>query len=85
MATIDIKTALHNGVVTFTYKKNDGSIRLAKGTTKHETLVAEGAQSKGGMNKVARAGFTSYYDIDKQGWRSFAESRLVEIIKVEEI
>jgi len=83
--TIDIKKALHNGVVTFSYKKNDGTIRVAKGTTKHSTLVAEGAQSKGGENKVARAGYTSYYDIEKQGWRSFAESRLVEIIKIEEV
>lgn len=83
-AMIDIKKALKNGVVTFSYTKNDGSLRVAKGTTKNSTLIAEGAASKGGENKVARAGYTSYYDLDKQSWRCFAESKLVEIIKVEE-
>lgn len=83
MTTKNIKEALNNGVVTFSYTKKDGSVRVAKGTTKHTTLVAEGAQSKGGDNKVASAGYTSYYDLDKRGWRSFAENKLVEIIKVE--
>lgn len=80
----DIKKYLNNGVVTFSYTKKDGTVRVAKGTTKHTTLVAEGAQSKGGDNKVAAAGYTSYYDLDKKAWRSFAEGRLLDIISVEE-
>lgn len=84
MATMNIKEALKNGVVTFSYTKKDGSVRVAKGTTKNTTLMAKGVQSKGGENKVAAAGYTSYYDIDKKGWRAFAESKLVSIIKVEE-
>lgn len=83
MKTAEIKKALNNGVVTFSYTKKDGSTRIARGTTKHTTIVAEGAQSRGGENKVASAGYTSYYDLDKKGWRSFAESKLVEIISVE--
>lgn len=80
---LTINEALNKGVVTFSYKKNDGTIRVAKGTTKHTTLVAEAAQSKGGMNKVESAGYTSYYDLDKKAWRSFAEGRLIEIISFE--
>lgn len=80
---MDIKKELKKGIVTFSYTKKDGSIRIAKGTTNNSTLISEGATSKGGENKVANAGYTSYYDIEKKGWRCFAESKLVEIIKVE--
>lgn len=83
MEKISIKEALNKGVVTFSYTKKDGTIRVAKGTTKHSYLVDEGAQSRGGENKVAAAGYTSYYDLDKRGWRSFDEGKLVDIINVE--
>jgi hypothetical protein len=77
MTKIEIlKEQMKKGIVTFSYLKNDGSVRVAHGTT---NLTAAGVthQFTGEPSKVKGAGYTSYYDTDKKGWRCFAESRLL--------
>lgn len=83
MTISEFKTALHNGVVKFTFTKKDGTIREAIGTTKMEYIGAldQNALPKGTGRKVQNAtDIICYYDLDKQGWRSFRESQFNEVI-----
>jgi hypothetical protein len=63
----------------FTYIKDDGSVRKAIGTLCPE-LIPEDKKSKGDKDprkvKWPRVEF-SYYDLEKQGWRTFKASGLV--------
>lgn len=74
----NIREALKKGVVTFQYKKNDGTIRTATGTTNLDT-ISENYTFKGGQGPE-RFGYVSYWDMDKQDWRCFNESRLVAVL-----
>lgn len=57
-------------VVTFRYKKIDGSIREAVGTL--ETVP----QTKG-SDRAKNYGVINYFDITAQGWRSFKAENLI--------
>lgn len=70
----DIVTALNEGVVSFTYKKSDGTTRQATGTTKTD-LIPEGKRPTSNRN-TAESQTISYYDTSKQDWRSFSRSAL---------
>lgn len=75
-----IKESLKKGIITFSYTKKSGETRTAKGTT-NLSIIKDNPNFtglKGGENKVANAGYTSYFDIDKGAWRCFAESALIE-------
>lgn len=69
---------LHNGEVRFEYLKNDGTVREARGTMKKEVVES---RLKGGKSTVKGAGYTTYYDLDKDGFRCFAESRLIGVVE----
>ena len=79
----DLHNALKNGIVTFQYMKKNGTIRTAKGTTQTST-IEENYSFKGGEGP-SRYGYTSYWDVEKGDWRCFAESRFIDILKVEEV
>lgn len=70
----DIVSALNEGVVSFSYKKSDGSTRTATGTTKTD-LIPEGKRPSTDRN-TAESQTISYYDTEKQDWRSFNRSSL---------
>lgn len=71
----EFKESLRNGVVEFSYEKKDGTIREAKGTLNSEVYGEE--------NKPKGTGFevpeniVKYYDLDKEGWRSFNFDKLI--------
>lgn len=68
---------LKNNIVLFTFRKKDGTIRKAKGT---RNLVL--ASSALGYNVRVPKGEeqpNSYYDIDKDGWRSYIPSNVISI------
>ena len=67
---------LSNGETEFTYRKQDGSLRTAKGTTKLE-LIPEDVRPAGGI--VAKDGDKSiaYYDLNSKGFRMFSVDRVV--------
>lgn len=82
MKSVEIlKEGLKNGVVTFSYQKKDGSIRVAKGTT-NLPFIESNYTFKDGVNYPKRRGYTSYWDFDKNDWRCFDETCLVEIIDI---
>lgn len=61
-------------VVTFTFTKVDGTIRIARGTLRIEVLP----QIKG-TGRPTPENIQVYYDVDKKSWRSFKKSNLIEI------
>lgn len=77
----NLKDALKKGIVTFQYKKKDGTIRTAKGTT-NTTTINDNYSFKGGEGPE-RYGYTSYWDIEKGDWRCFNENLLIGIISTE--
>ena len=74
----ELNEMLHKGTVKFQYIKKDGSVREANGTLKSDVVKAN---LRGGASTVKDAGYTSYFDIDKQAFRCFAESKLVGVVE----
>ena len=65
---------LHKGIVSFVYRKKDGTERHARGT-----LYGIGHTIKG-TSKHHQCSYTlAYYDVDCKGWRSFIIKNLVEV------
>lgn len=73
---------LGDGVVTFYYEKDDGSIREARGTLRHgiskkfDEYVY--VKKDGDSYEWPREDFT-YWDLDKEEFRTFKASRLLKI------
>lgn len=61
--TIKLQWALCLGVALFKYKKIDGSIREARGTT-------ETVPPTKGTHRSPNYGLLTYYDLNAEGWRS---------------
>ena len=74
----ELKEMLTKGTVKFQYTKNDGSVRTAMGTLKSSMITRK---PSGGQNKVKDAGYTSYFDVEKDAWRCFAESKLLGVVE----
>lgn len=71
----EFKESLRNGVVEFSYEKKDGTIREAKGTLNSEVYGKE-HEPKGTGFEVPE-NIIKYYDLDKEGWRSFDFNKLI--------
>lgn len=78
MTREQIIETLTRGVVSFKYTKKDGSERIASGTRHMDFIRTQGAEPKGtGTEKI---GVITYYDLEKQGWRSFNEDSFIEFL-----
>ena len=82
----DLLEALKNGIVSFEYRKSDGSIRSALGTTNPNfdpELAAYNKmmeERKGGEEGLAHSKpllVINYWDCEANGWRSFKAHRLI--------
>ena len=71
---LKLKTALKNGIVKFMYAKLNGEVRTAWGTLK-DGLIPE---TKGTERKKNESLIT-YYDNEKQAYRSFKMANLIKI------
>jgi len=70
-----LRLMLRSGIVKFAYLKISvgivlGELRHARGTL-HPELIPEEHKPKGSPDYVPNYSTISYYDLDKQGWRSF--------------
>lgn len=74
----ELHKMLTQGTVKFQYTKKDGSVRTAVGTLKSSLITRKPA---GGENKVKNAGYTTYFDVEKDAFRCFAESRLLGVVE----
>ena len=61
---------LANGIIHFSYFKDDGSIREARGTLSVHVIPRDDAP-KGTSTAKPNFEVINYYDIDKKDWRSF--------------
>lgn len=75
--TDELKNALKNSICEFVYTKKDGSRRTAFGTTNSSVLDSMGITntftpgiSDPRKEGLKRAGYISYYDFEKKGWRN---------------
>ena len=77
-----IRQRLNLSVVKFAFKKKNGEVRYAIGTT-NINLLNElfnlKIEEKEGV-KQQRNGTTPYYDLGKMSWRCFKDENLIEII-----
>lgn len=72
----NFKKELKNRVVTFKYNKKDGSVREAKGTTNLELIPSE-CRPNPHSSYTVNESTTRYYDVEKNGWRSFVNDSFV--------
>jgi hypothetical protein len=68
----DLRKALREGIVSFAFKKLDGTLRTARGTTKLEVIPIESHPSGTGKKTTRKV---SYWDLDKIGWRSVSSTQ----------
>ena len=67
----NLRTKFRSGIWRFSYFKKEGGIREARGTL-DMSLIPEDRHPKGDPSDVlAPAGTFSYFDLDKNAWRSF--------------
>jgi len=70
------------GVVVFTYKKGDGSLRQARGTLcRGVSRAFDEYQYSNGENATHREDTYCYWDLDAEGFRAFKAEKVVEIVK----
>ena len=69
---------LSAGPVRFTYRKANGEERKAYGTTKNDVVLENNGTLPNG-NGVEKKNVKAYFDLDKQGWRSFTIDALLSI------
>ncbi len=76
---------LGQGIVTFLYEKENGEIRQARGTLcpgvsedfDHYEYKRDDSEA---FSRADERGVYVYFDLDKNGFRSFAAARLVDIL-----
>lgn len=78
----ELKKALREGEVSFKFKKKDGTIREARGTTNSDLIPhKEEKEDEVGSPKrkhTPNPNVTCYFDLDKMLWRSFTNDSLIE-------
>lgn len=78
----NIRQRLQLSVVKFAYKKKNGEVRYATGTTNIRLLnelFSLNIEEKEQVEQQ-RNGTTPYYDLAKKGWRCFRDENFIEVI-----
>ena len=74
-----MRKELRNNIITFKFKKRNGEIRTAHGTLHPDYLPP----LKGGAPRPEHQ--MVYYDLDKEGWRSFRSFKFIKILNVKPV
>lgn len=76
----ELKEKLDNGIVEFTYTKKNGEARNARGTRcfGEKSIVGENFVKVKGTG-TEKTGALSYWDLDKEAWRSLTNDSLISI------
>jgi hypothetical protein len=72
----ELRSALQNGRVDFSFRKTNGEIRQAYGTTKFDFIPEENLPKGTG---TPTAGTVKFFDLEKQEWRSCREDSIISI------
>jgi hypothetical protein len=65
-----LREGLQNGSFRFSFRKTNGDMRTALGTLSFDEIPKVSLPTGG----IPPNGATSYYDLEKNGWRSVSES-----------
>ena len=76
----ELKERLKHEVVAFRYFKKDGSIRTAIGTLDSSKNTDLANYENSSANYTKNPNVTTYWDVNKNAWRTFKNNLLVEII-----
>ena len=73
---------LRSDVVLFQFEKKDGSIRVAYGTRNRDIIasIIGTTSASSGTKKPPREGFITYFDMEKESFRCFAEERFLGVV-----
>lgn len=74
-----MRRELRDNIVTFKFKKRNGEIRTAHGTLHPDYLP----KLKGGAPRPEHQ--MVYYDLDKEGWRSFRSFKFIKILNIKPV
>lgn len=74
-----LKQMLREGAIEFEYTKKDGTTRIAVGTTKLDLFKDSPNYKQPVGNREVNSDIITYWDLDKDGWRSFNGNNLVHI------
>lgn len=74
-----MRKVLRHNIVTFKFKKRNGDLRIAHGTLHPDYLP----KLRGGAPKPERQ--MVYFDLDKEGWRSFRSYSFIKILNVKSV
>lgn len=76
----DLYGLLKEGIVHFWFRKTDGSLRSAYGTLDIGIIERHGGVPAGdGRQERSFSGAVSYFDLEKDAWRSFKADAVQEI------
>ena len=76
----ELKERLKHEVVAFRYFKKDGSIRTAIGTLDSSKNTDLANYENSSANYTKNPNVTTYWDVNKNAWRTFKNNLLVDII-----
>lgn len=74
----ELRKKLHEGIVSFKYRKVNGDERSAVGTLKMDVLEKYDAVPNGPSTNE-RPDYIRYFDMNSEGWRSFKADHLLQI------
>lgn len=72
----DLRTLLNERTVQFAFKKLDGSLRTAVGTTSLSSIPVDKHPTG---NASSPSSVVTYFDLEKNAWRSVSESQEIFI------
>ena len=76
-----LKQMLSEGSVEFEYTKKDGTTRIAVGTTNPDLFKDSPNYKESKGERVVSSDIITYWDLDKEGWRSFNSNQLTHIFE----
>ena len=79
------RKTLRNGIIHFTYRKEDDSYREATGTCFPWLIPSENQPKTSDSERKPKPATITYYDIDAKGWRSFDIRRFIGFVNVYQI
>ena len=74
-----MRKELRDNIITFKFRKRNGELRTAHGTLHPDYLPP----LKGGAPRPERQ--MVYYDLDKEGWRSFRSYSFIKILNIKPV
>ena len=72
----NIVEQLNEGATDFQFRKIDGTVRTARGTTKLDLIPADQRPS-GEITNPETSAVVTFYDLNAKGWRSFRRDSVI--------